>query len=151
MLKKACILSLIASTLLLSACAANKVPEQPYWPSVRKYKPQPVYSRMMWSHPPQPIPEQAEEKTLYLSPVIAFELPDSTLQEAITALAQTIGYRWDYPPQLADRSVSIVKTGSVKEILREVGLQAQVATELDHERRLVRVIDTSTIPQLGVQ
>jgi hypothetical protein len=97
---------------------------------------------------PKPIVNSSNEKAPYFQPVISFELGKSNFQEAIEALAQTMGYTWSYPPSLKDRPIAIHMVGSVDEILGEISRQAHVEAEFDHEQRLLRVVDGSTRPQL---
>ncbi|MCB0344393.1 MAG: hypothetical protein KDD66_04725 [Bdellovibrionales bacterium] len=143
--------AILVSSVFCCACSSPKELEpvdEYYEVPFRQLPPEPVYSRMTWSNPPQPIPEPSQEKTPYLQPVIEFEFPDSNLKEAIQALAQTIGYRWDYPPNVASRKISIKRVGTVDEILGEIGRQAGVRTQLDHTSRMVRVLHSNTSPQL---
>ena len=135
-----------------AGCAPAPAPVKPkveyYYPAYRQLPPEPVYSRLTWSNLPQPAAQPPREKGPYLSPVILFELGDSTLQEAVEAISQTIGYQWSFPPDAAKRHVRVKMKGSVGEILNEISRQANVETEIDHEARIVRVIDRSTVPQL---
>lgn len=119
-----------------------------YRPAYRQLPPEPVYSRLMWSHAPQPIPAATTQKAPYLQPVIQFEFPNSNLEEAIQALAQTMGYRWSLPKELSSRGVSVNQSGTVDEILGELGRQARVNAHVDHEQRVVFVVDGSTNPKL---
>lgn len=119
-----------------------------YRPAMRQLPPEPVYSRLMWSHSPQPIPAATAKKAPYLQPVIQFEFPNSNLEEAIQALAQTMGYRWSLPKELSSRGVSINQSGTVDEILGELGRQARVNAHVDHEQRVVFVVDETTNPKL---
>lgn len=120
-----------------------------YYPVVRRRStPEPVYGRMMWSHLPEPSPLRSKNTAPMLLPVLEFELPKSSLGESVEALAQAIGFRWDYPEALASRPVSIRMSGTVEEVLREISRQANVSAELDHDLRVVRVLDAGTRPQL---
>jgi hypothetical protein len=119
-----------------------------YKSAYRQFPPDPVYSRLMWSQLPKPIMPKSTDNAPYLLPTIAFELPDSTLGEAIEALAQTMGYRWDYPSGLAKRAIHIRMDGTVEEVLKEIGRQGGVQTMLDHEQRLVRVMGEGVLPSL---
>ncbi len=143
--------AIILSSVLCCSCSSYKEPEpidEYYEVPFRQLPPEPVYSRLTWSHPPQPIPAPSQQKSPYIQPVIEFDFPGSNLKEAIQALAQTIGYRWDYPPGVASRKVSIKQVGTVDEILSEIGRQAGVRTQLDHTSRMVRVLHSNTSPQL---
>lgn len=140
-----------AALAVVVGCAptpAVKPKVENYYPAYRQLGPEPVYSRLAWSNLPQPAARSAREKGPYLSPVISFNLGDSTLQEAIEALSQTIGYQWSFPPQAASRPVRVKMKGSVSEILSEISRQANVEAELDHQNRMVTVFDHSTTPQL---
>ncbi len=116
-----------------------------YQPAYRQSPPEPVYSRLTWSAMPGPIKPKARENTPMLMPELAFELPRSTLGEAIEALAQTIGYTWSYPAEASGRPIAIKMSGTVEDILRELGRQASVYTVLDHEQRAVKVVTKSML------
>lgn len=142
---------ILSALVVLAACSSRPdvVVRTEYYPSAfRQNAPEPVYSRLMWSHLPQPIQAKADNDAPYLMPKISFELPNSNLEETLQALAQTIGYRWSYPAELGTRRVSVKRVGTVDEILSEIGRQAGVETELDHEQRLVRAYDRSMAPRL---
>ena len=119
-----------------------------YRTAYRQSPPAPVYSRVMWSQLPEPIPPRASDNAPYLLPEISFIQPDSTLEEAIEALAQTMGYRWQFPPEVAKRPIRIKMDGTVEEVLAEIGKQAGLETQLDHESRMVRVLKSGVIPRL---
>lgn len=141
---------IIILAALIGVCACSKsIRTETYTPAFRQLPPEPLYSRVMISNPPQPIPSKSFKDTPLIAPIFHFDLPDSNLEEAILALAQTIGYQWDVPSRLAAKTVSINEKGTVDEILDIISQQAGVVTELDHERRLVRVIDDNTIPRLS--
>lgn len=144
---------LLGCLLLAAAAIAGCTNKQPspveyYQPAYRQFPPDPVYSRVMWSHLPQPIPPRTGDQAPLLLPVISFELPDSTLGEAVEALAQTMGYRWHFPSQVANRPVRIRMEGTVEEVLAEIGKQAQVQAKLDHHQRMVLVLGPGMSPQL---
>lgn len=146
------ILVLAAVLFAAAGCAPPPGPAprkvEYYYPAFRQVAPEPVYSRLTWSNLPQPVMDPPREKGPYLSPVIAFNLGDSTLQEAIEAISQTIGYQWSFPPEAAKRHVRVKMKGSVGEILSEISRQAEVEAQIDHQSRIVRVFDRATTPQL---
>lgn len=135
----------------LCSCSADKVPqpEELYFPARRQSPPPPVYSRLMWGHPPAPTPLRSKNDAPYLSPTISFELSRSNLEEAVEALAQTLGYRWFLPSDLASRPVSLKFVGTADQIIAKIAEQAGVIGEIDHEQRTVRVSDQSMAPQLN--
>ena len=116
-----------------------------YTPAYRQLPPEPVYSRLTWSQMPGPIKPKARENTPILMPELQFELPKSTLGEAIEALAQTIGYTWSYPSEAAKRPIAIKMNGTVEDILREISRQASVYSVLDHKERAVKVVSKSML------
>ena len=140
--------AILLALILAVGCTPPQFAQKKPRAAFRQLPPPPVYSRVMWAHPPQPIGKKASNSSPLIQPVISFELPESTLREAIEALAQSIGYNWHYPAGLARRSVSIKMVGSVEEILLEIGRQGGVGTELDHQRRLVRVVGRQMQPRL---
>ena len=121
--------------------------------AARQTAPEPVYSRVTWSHLPEPSPPRARARedlknVPLFRPVVSFELRQTSLGEAVQSLAQTIGYDWSFPKELARRKVKVRTVGTVEEVLKEIDRQAGVKSEIDHEHRIVRVIDTRTEPKL---
>lgn len=148
------IILMLVSTVFASCSAHGPNPRdvekrKVYYKMVtRQHPPEEVYSRVTWSHLPQPIAAKAQNNAPLLEPTISFELPNSSLKESVEALAQAIGFRWDYPPSLSNVPVSINKVGTVSEILTDIEKQAEVKTELNFTDRVIRVIDPSTLPSL---
>lgn len=146
--------NMLILVLALSGCA-EKTPDYPiemaietYQPAFRTQAPEPVYSRFTWSHLPQPVSNVPEQTAPMIHPTFSFELPDSNLREALEALSQAIGYRAMYPTELQSRRISLKMVGSVTAILGAIEKQAHVTTALDHEQRLIRVVDQRTVPRL---
>lgn len=137
--------------LALSSCSSGTAGGptiEHYKTAFRQTAPEPVYSRLTWSHLPEPMPTEGALNAPYLSPTVSFELPNSTLEEAVVALAQTIGYEPVYPVELASRKVSIDKVATIDEILADIEEQAGVFAEVNHQRRFLRFSDGSTQPKL---
>ena len=132
----------------LLACSNNTGSVEQYHVAFRQRAPEPVYSRFMWSHLPNPIKPKVPNTAPFHLPVVQFEMPDATLEEAVEALAQAMGYRWHYPKAVAKRRVRIRMEGTVEEILEEIGNQTGVYGMFDHKERLVKIIDTRMIPRL---
>ena len=137
----------------LTGCGANdSVQEIEYYHvAYRQSPPEPVYSRFTWSQTPGPIRTKVRDEAPLFLPTISFELPNSNLDEAIEALAQTIGYGWKYPDGVKNRKIRIRMTGTVEEVLEEIGRQANVHGVLDHENRIVQVMEQSTSPSLPAE
>lgn len=114
---------------------------QYYDVAYRTSPPEPVYSRLTWSHLPAPIRTKAKETAPMIMPSVSFEFPRSNLQEAVEAVAQTIGYNWSYPKGISGRPVAIRMVGTVEEVLQEIGRQTRVVPVLDHENRVVRILE----------
>ena len=137
----------------LTGCSSNQ-PEvtrkvELYYPAYRQTPPEPVYSRLTWSHLPEPIRPQPKEKGPPIQPRISFELGDTNLEEAVGALAQTLGYQWQSPPDAATRKVRLKMVGTANEILGEISKQTGVLAEIDHQSRMVKVYTRdSTVPTL---
>ncbi len=142
------ILVLLACVFCVACSAQEPVAVEYYQPAYRTSPPEPVYSRVMWGHLPKPIKPRSETNAPLLLPVISFELPNSTLEEAIEALAQTMGYRWHYPQRIAKRRIQIRMEGTVEEVLAEIARQGKVQADFDHKQRLVRVVDGRMLPRL---
>jgi hypothetical protein len=143
--------SFIAILCGLSATACS--PQQPkqvdyYHVAFRQNGPEPVYSRFMWSHLPRPFKPKVPETAPYYLPVVRFDMPDATLEQAVEALAQAMGYRWQYPNGVAKRKVDIRMEGTVEAVLEEISTQAKVHGLFDHQERMVRIVETRMVPQL---
>lgn len=137
--------------LLFSSCSKKVVYEREielYRPVTRREAPEPVYGRVTWAHLPKPVAPKSALDAPYLLPVVSFELVDSNLEEAIEALAQTMGYDRHYPKSVAQRKVSIKMVGTLEEVLTEIARQAKVTARFEHERKLVRVFEDRMLPQL---
>lgn len=119
-----------------------------YQPAYRTSPPDTVYSRVMWSQPPHPIQPRSKSNAPIIMPSVTFDMPNATFDEAIEALAQSLGYRWDYPNYLAKKKIRIRMDGSVEQVLAEINKQANTNATLDHENRIVRVVDSSSSPRL---
>lgn len=144
---------LLFLSLLVVACSVPdrsklKPKVEYYRPVQRKYAPEPVYSRVTWSHLPAPLPSKKTEEAPMIQPAMVFDLPDSTLAEAVEALAQAMGYRWVYPSDLKNKAVSIRMEGTVDEVLQEIAEQADVTAELDAKEKLVRIYTKGMQPHL---
>lgn len=120
-----------------------KVVEE-YKPAFRQSPPEPVYSRFMWAHAPEPLPIKGRDNAPLIMPVVDFDLANSNVSESVEALAQTIGYTWDYPPQAASRKVRIKMTAGVDEILQEIARQSRLRGVLDHQSKVLRLIDLAS-------
>ena len=136
---------ILCSTLLsVVSCSSTKpqnVRVEYYRPAYRQIAPEPVYSRLTWSHLSSPDRPKLEGNAPLLLPIVSFELGSTTLDEAVEALAQTMGYRWSYPKDLAKRSVRLKMEGTVEEILNEIGRQAKVNAGFDHANRTIRIFE----------
>ena len=119
-----------------------------YYPARRQLPPEPVYSRLTWSHLPNPISEESAINSPYLSRVISFELEQSNLEEAIDALAQSMGYEAIYSRTLAARPISISMEGTVFEVLNRICKQGKVIASINHDERAILVADAATKPRL---
>ena len=146
---KSVILSL-STLLLLSGCTSSSSTEakklvrvEYYDVAYRQFAPDPVYSRLMWSQLPQPIRTKSRETAPLLMPSVSFEFPRSNLQEAVEAVAQSIGYNWSYPKGIGGRPVALRMTGTIEEVLQEIGRQTRVVAVLDHENRVLRVLEST--------
>lgn len=151
--QRSAVLSLLVLSLLTTiGCAPAKKEEKTvieYYPvAYRQLAPQPVYSRVTWSHLPGPIPPKVRDNAPLLMPEVSFEMHRTNLDEAIQALAQTIGYTWSYPANVAKKKVSINMVAPVDEILREIENQTKVKAVLDHESRTLRIVSGNTAAQL---
>lgn len=134
----------------LMGCVTAKPVEvvEYYQTAYRQYPPDRVYSRATWSHVPHAIAPKTQEPGPLMQPALAVDLPESTLEEAVEALAQMIGYDWHYPENIASRPVSIRMEGTAEEVLDEINKQADVFASFDHNTRTLRVRAMNTMPAL---
>lgn len=144
-------LSMLGLTSLVSlmACSSKPVYKIEYYqPAYRQSPPEPVYNRMVWSHLPAPIRPKARNDAPLLLPDVFVELKNATLDEAVEALAQTMGYRWEYPGVTSKSRINIHMEGDVETILGEIRKQSEVPLLMDHDRRMIRLADKNTQPRL---
>lgn len=118
-----------------------------YQPAYRQSPPEPVYSRIMWSHLPEPIKPRVKNESPLLMPEIFVELKDVTPDEAIEAIAQTMGYRWEQTVGSSSR-ISVHMEGTVEEVLQVIRKKSNIFLTLDHDKRLIRIANKSTTPRL---
>ncbi|MCC6934041.1 MAG: hypothetical protein IT292_12455 [Deltaproteobacteria bacterium] len=138
--------------VLLISCAEQKAKDvfvqETYYPVIRQLPLEPVYSRVTWSHLPKPIGPRVASNAPYLKKVILFEMPNSTLQESIVALAHSMGYEALYANSLAKRKISLLAEGTHEEILDKICEQSKTTAEIDHKERIIRVFDDNLSPTL---
>lgn len=139
---------IVSAVIGLTSCSAKPVYKVVhYQPAFRQSAPEPVYSRLMWSHLPEPIRPRVKNDSPLLMPEIFVELKNVTPDEAIEAVAQTMGYRWEQTVGSSQR-ISIHMEGPVDEVLHEIRKKSNVFLTLDHEKRLITLADKSTSPML---
>ena len=139
---------LTLATVLLLGCSQDKVVRETYQPAFRQLPVESVYSRVSWSHMPKPIGPKNETRAPYLRKVISFEMPNSTLEETVVALAHSMGYEAIYSREIANRKVSLVTEGTQEEILDKICEQADVMAEIDRKDRVVKILKGATRPGL---
>lgn len=140
---------IIIGSLLLGGCSSKPVYKIVYYePAYRQAPPDPVYSRIMWAHLPEPIKPRVKNDSPLLMPEIFVELKNVTVDEAIEALAQTMGYRWEQSAGSSNSRISIHMEGTVDEVIKEIRRKANVVLTLDHEKRVIRLASKSLTPQL---
>jgi hypothetical protein len=139
------ILVLICISAVLFGCSSKPMYRVVYYkPAFRQSPPEPVYSRLMWSHLPEPSRPKSRDDAPLMLPEVFVELKDASLDEAVEAIAQTMGYRWEYPDVTSKNRITIHMEGNVEEVLDEVRKQAQVPLAFDHEKRMIRLQDRTT-------
>lgn len=141
--------------LLLGACSGgfagskSKIEYQHYRPVVRQLPPEPVYSRLTWSHPPKPIPHEPEEvEPVYLPFSAQYEFKSATLEEALNGAAQSIGYEARYTKLIASRPVSIELEGTLEEFLKELCKQTGTVARISTYERWIELVDDAVAPGL---
>lgn len=152
--KSVCLLAAFLGALMLALMGCSQFePERPieyYYPATRQTPPQPVYNRLTWSYLPSPEVPRSNEHSPELTPKLNFDMPHTTLGEAVEALGQTVGYRWSYPQVLASRPVSIRKEATPERILAEIGQQGGVVAVFDHDSRRIVIDEGAPEPDLDV-
>lgn len=141
--------SLLGVSVLMQACGGAPIYKVvQYQPSYRQEAPQPVYSRLMWSQLPEPIKPRSRAEAPLMLPEVFVELKDVTVDEAVEALAQTMGYRWENSGMASGPRISVHMEGNVEEILGEIKAKSNMPLELSHEDKVIRVADKRLIPSL---
>ena len=111
-----------------------------YYKSVSRTSPQiPVYSRVTWSHLPEPLTASAGNESPLMIKEFSFVLPHSDLGESLEAVSQTMGFRVKCPSELKKRRVSINRKDTILGVLRDIGEQCGVRMVVDVDQRLISV------------
>jgi hypothetical protein len=140
---------LLGCSMLLEACGGAPIYKVvQYQPAYRQEAPQPVYSRLMWSHLPEPVKPRTRPDAPLMLPDVFVELKDVTVDEAVEALAQTMGYRWENSVGASGPRISVHMEGNVEEILGEIKAKSNMPLELSHEDKVIRLADKRLIPSL---
>ena len=141
-------------TAALSGCSSNtdataiKVVQEVYYPTRRQTPPEPVYSRVAWSHLPKPIGSVSSNNTVFLKKSVSYEFKKSNLEQAINAIADNIGFEAIYPPDVAKRPVSMKLDGTPDEALAMLGEKTNTSIEVNQSARKLTVIDKALTPTL---
>lgn len=140
---------ILGASALMQACGSAPVYKiVQYQPAFRQEAPPPVYSRLMWSHLPEPVKPRSRNDAPLMLPEVFVELKDVTVDEAVEAIAQTMGYRWENSGGASATRISIHREGTVDEILAEIRAKTNLPLEMDHESRVIRLADKRLLPAL---
>lgn len=158
MLKKllicsASVLFCMSHAITISGCSSNtdtsiKIVQETYYPVRRQTPPEPVYSRVTWSHLPKPIGSVSNNKTVFLHKTTSYEFKKSTLAEAVDAVAQSIGFEAVYPKNIAKRPVTMKLEGSPDDALAKLCEQTNTSIEVDQSARKLTIVDKALVPTL---
>ncbi len=136
---------LIGMCSMVFGCSSKPMYRVVYYkPAYRQSPPEETYSRLTWSHLPEPVRPKARDDAPLLLPEVFVELKDASLDEAVEAVAQTMGYRWEYPDVSSGNRITIHMEGSVEEVLDEIRRQSKIPLAFDHEKRMIRLQDRTT-------
>jgi hypothetical protein len=136
---------LICICSFLFGCSSKPMYRVVYYkPAYRQSPPEETYSRLMWSHLPEPVRPKARDDAPLLLPEVFVELKDVTLDEAVEAVAQTMGYRWEYPEVTSKNRITIHMEANVEDVLEEIRRQSLIPLAFDHEKRMIRLQDRTT-------
>lgn len=151
---------ILASFLIitwLSACSDLK-PYDPsgterkyFFHSVRQLPPEPVYNRLSYVRPPDPLPDEAAPSASAdtLRPRIQLEIANSTLGRAAGALASSIGYQVFVDPEIASLPYSCNMSGSIEVLANNMAEQVNADVVVDNEQRQIRFsVKNAVIPRL---
>jgi hypothetical protein len=122
-----------------------------FMPAVRTVGAEPVYARTRWVRPPDVLPQRdisgASNSELRETPslrtVFELSLKDVTLEETARVLAATARYSSYTAPSIASNKISIKNLGTIDELGRIIGKEAQVQVVVDHENKEVRFLPAS--------
>ena len=143
-------LTAVVVTTGLSSCSSKKplYKIEYYKPSYRQSAPDPIYSRLMWSQVPEPVKPRTKSDAPLILPELFVELKDVNVDEAVEAVAQTMGYGWENSGAGSSGRISVHIEGTIEEIISEIGRKSNLSFNLDHERRMIKLADRKTQPTL---
>jgi hypothetical protein len=143
--RKICLMAALAA--VIAACAP-KMPEwqpedkssQVFSVATRQLPPPPVYNRIRWVMPPEPLPVSGlpASNAPALRPIMHLELTNATLEETSKILAESARYRSYCSGLIADQRITINKLGTLDELAQAIAEQAGIQVVLDHHSREVR-------------
>lgn len=145
-MKRVCVLVGTAISLLLLTGCAGTPPEAPvaetFSLASRQLPPEPVYNRLRWVFPPQPLPSRDGAKSTagQIVPLIDFDVKNATLEEAARILAASARYHYYVASDLANKKVSLKVLGNVDDIANKIEKLANIAVVVDHSNREIRLL-----------
>jgi len=122
-----------------------------FFHSVRQVPPEPVYNRLTYVRPPNPLPDPSAPAASAdtLRPSIRLEIANSTFGKAANALASAVGYREIVDPAFASLPYSCNMSGSVDILAGMMAQDVNADVFIDHEQREVRFsMKSSVAPRL---
>ena len=146
LLKTIQIFGVFCITIGFAACGSTaKAPTKPpkvFRVSMRQVAPEPVYSRIGWGQPPDPLitVKGTDEPTPYVTPVFHLDLKNATLEEASRILGSMSKYETYCSSVLAEQKITINSLGTLDELAREISQSAGIQAVVDHENREVRFL-----------
>jgi hypothetical protein len=144
-----------ALLLLLGGCGSASKEWTPhrarkyYFFPVRQYAPDPVYSRVRAVYPPEPRQSASapEYSAPIIEPVFSLSVRNGVVEMAARQLAAQSGYATYCSSLVAQKSLTLVTSGSIDELARRVADTAGVVVWVDHERRALRILSDRPLPE----
>ena len=138
--RRALSLGLLVFTIGCSEAAKVPPPKPPiiYSVATQQYAQEPVYSRIRYVYLPEPIPSSSAPLGPEIPHQFNFKVKSVPLSKAAKILASLSSYDSYCSGSIADRRLTLQKTGTVDELAEAIAQQAQIRVVVDHQNREVR-------------
>ena len=145
--------ALICLAVSLTSCSMsgnnNKPERKQYYTTIsRQLAPEPVYNRIRYARPPEPLPKLDPAVEAYLAkkakerPRIYLGLKNASIEELAKNLSEPYKYQYYVSSKLSKKKVTFNGSGNIDELANSVQAENKFNVIVDHENKEVRIMPT---------